>query len=86
METTLDVLRSRLIEGIEIGEAKEIRTYYDITLTKDGFCYKTRLPVACSPGQIEAIAEHTIYSALAHIALLNNDIEQTKYWLQRTLD
>lgn len=86
METTLDVLRARLIEGVEITEAKEKRTYYEVTLSKNGVDYKTRLPVSCSPGQTNAIADHTVYSALAHFALARQDLEQCKYWIQKTTE
>lgn len=83
MKTMLDIMRERLIEGVQITKAKELPSKYQIVLSKDGLHYDTTLPKQCSPGMEESLVDRTIYSALASFALQQNDIVAARYWLDR---
>ena len=83
MKTMLDIMRERLIEGVQITKAKELPSKYQIVLSKDGLNYDTMLPKQCSPGMEESLVDRTIYSALASFALQQNDIVAAWYWLDR---
>lgn len=83
METMLDILKGRLIEGVQIMKCKERASDYKIVLSKDGLNYDTTLPKSCTPGMEETLVDKTIYSALSSFALQQNDIAKTKYWLNK---
>lgn len=83
MKTMLDIMRERLIEGVQITKAKELPSKFQIVLSKDGFNYDTALPKQCSPGMEESFVDRTIYSALAFFALQQNDLAKGRYWLDR---
>lgn len=83
MKTMLDIMRERLIEGVEITKAKELPSKYNIVLSKDGLNYSTTLPKQCAPGMEEILVDKTIYSALSSYAIQRNDIVAARYWLDR---
>lgn len=83
MKTMLDILRERLIEGVQITKAKERPSNYQIVLSKDGLDYSTTLPKQCAPRMEAIVVDKTIYSALSSFALEKNDLEGARYWLDR---
>ena len=81
--TMLDVLRGRLIDGLEITKVKETNSKYTITFRFEGDEAKADLPKSCSPGAHKAVADVSIITAMSSIYFKRGDYAKAKEWLDK---
>lgn len=87
MNTMLDILKSRLPEGLEIVKVKDRVNSSQIVLT---FRYRGieiggYLQKACAPGYAEQNCDYTISSVMMALALNLGDRELADHWSERLL-
>ena len=83
--TMLDVLKGRLIDGLEIVKVKETNSRYTITFRFDGNEAKADLPKSCSPGAHDAVADTAIITAMSSIYFNRGDFAKAKEWLDKII-
>lgn len=82
----LNVLKERLLEGMEIKKAKEKPSKYEITFLIKGKEVKGEIPKTCTPGMQYKVADHTIFNVMAKSAFDMGNIEEAKMWLDKMLE
>lgn len=78
-----DVLKGRLIDGLEIVRVKETNSKYTITFRFEGDEAKADLPKSCSPGAHGAVADTSIITAMSSIYFKRGDYAKAKKWLDK---
>ena len=81
--TMLDVLKGRLIDGLEIVKVTEVNSKYTITFRFEGDEAKADLPKSCSPGAHGAVADNAIITAISSIYFNRGDFAKAKEWLDK---
>lgn len=81
----LNVLKERLLDGMEIKKAKEKPSKYEITFLIDGKEYKSEIPKACAPGMQDRIVDSTLYNVMCAAELDKGNIETAKSWLDKII-
>lgn len=81
--TMLDILKGRLIDGLEIVQVKETNSKYTITFLFEGDEAKADLPKSCSPGAHSAVADSAIITAMSTIYFHRRDFAKAKEWLDK---
>ena len=82
-KTMLDILKGRLIDGLEIVKVKETNTKYTITFAFDGDKASAELPKSCSPTAHNEVADNTIITAMSSIYFNRGDYAKAKEWLDK---
>lgn len=82
-KTMLDVLESRLIDGLEIVKVKETNSKYTITFRFGEDEAKADLPKSCPPSAHESVADNTIITAMSSIYFNRGDYAKAKQWLDK---
>ena len=82
-KTMLDVLKERLIDGLEIVKVKETNSRYTITFHFDGDEGRADLPKSCSPGAHNAVADNAIITAISSIYFNRGEFAKAKEWLDK---
>lgn len=82
----LNVLKERLLDGMEIKNVKEKRGKYEITFLISGGEIKTELPKACTPGMQDRVADQSIFNAMCQAAIEKGDYQAAKGWLDRIVE
>ena len=83
----LEILKSRLPDGLKITKVKDRASASQIQLTFSyngtqavGWLYKT-----CVPGCEKKVCDHTIASAMLSVALKQEDLEMAELWKNKLL-
>lgn len=84
--TMLDVLKERLVDGLEIVSVKESGSKFRIEFEYDGDRAKADLPKTCTPNCENEVADYTIITAMSSIYINRNDLKQAKEWLDKLHD
>lgn len=79
----LDILKERLIEGLNIKSVKENSTKYIIRFEYDGDIAKADLLKNCPPGCHNDVADNTIITAMSTIYFNRGDLKSAKEWLDK---
>ena len=79
----LDILKGRLIDGLEIVRAKETNNKYVITFRFDGDEGRADLAKSCAPGAHNAVADNAIITAISGIYFDRGDFAKAKEWLDK---
>lgn len=82
-KTMLDVLKDRLIDGLEIVKVKETNNKYAITFRFEDNEAKAGLPKSCSPGAHNKVADSTIITVMSNIYIKCGDYTKAKEWLDK---
>lgn len=82
-KTMLDVLKDRLIDGLEIVKVKETNSKYTITFRFEDNEGKADLPKSCSPGAHNEVADATIITVMSSIYMKRGDYAKAKEWLDK---
>lgn len=83
MKTMLDVLKERLIDGLNIISVKEYSTKYTIEFEYEGGKAKADLQKSCLPNCEKEVADKTIISAISTIYFNRGDFQKAKQWLDK---
>ena len=83
--TMLDVLKGRLIRGLEITKVAETNSKYTITFRFCGDTAKAELPKSCSPGAHNKVADNTIITAISSIYMKRGEYAKAKEWLDKII-
>ena len=81
----LNVLKARLLEGMEIKKVKEWKSKYDITFLINGKEVKAELTRYCALGYENSVVDSLMFNTMARVALDSGDIEAAKMWLDKDL-
>ena len=81
----LNVLKARLLEGMEIKKVKEWKSKYDITFLINGKEVKAELTRYCAFGYENSVVDSFMFNTMARVALDSGDIEAAKMWLDKDL-
>ena len=84
-KTMLNVLKRRLIDGLEIVEVKETNTKYKIKFAYEGDKATAELPKACLPKCHNEVADYTIKTAMSTIYFNRGDYAKAKEWLDKKI-
>ena len=79
----LNVLKERLLDGMEIKKVKEKPSKYEITFLIHGKEYKEELPKTCAPGCQNSVADHTLFIAMCSAEMDKGNTEAAKSWLDK---
>lgn len=79
----LNVLKERLLDGMEIKKVKEKPSKYEITFLIDGKEYKEELPKTCAPGCQNRVADHTMFNVMCAVEIGKGNMQAAKSWLDR---
>jgi hypothetical protein len=82
----LNVLKERLLDGMEIKKVKEKPSKYEITFLISGGEIKEELPKTCTPGMQDRVVDHTIFNAMCKAEIYKGNYKAAKDWLDRILD
>ena len=63
--TMLDILKERLVDGLEISKVKEKPSKYEIVFSIGDLTEKSELPKSCAPGRHNHVVDTTIFNAMA---------------------
>lgn len=86
METMLDIVKTRLPEGIKISSVKEDRSKYEITLTDGEYSSRCWVNKTYAPTMYERAADSAIYNAMAGMAIDRGDIAKGKEFLAKIIE
>ena len=81
----LNVLKERLLDGMEIKKVKEWKSKYDITFLINGKEIKTELTRYCALGYEKSAVDSVMFNAMAKAAFIRGDMEEAKMWLDMDL-
>lgn len=79
----LNVLKKRLIEGLNIVSVKETFTKYKIVFEYEGEKTTAELPKSCPPKCHNEVADNTIITAMSTIYFNRGDYAKAKEWLDK---
>lgn len=82
-KTMLEILESRLIDGLEIVKVKETNSKYTITFRFGDDEAKADLPKSCAPGAHNTVADSTIITVMSSICIRRGDFATAKEWLDK---
>lgn len=82
----LNVLKERLIDGMEIKTVKEKRSKYEITFLIRGMEIKAELTKTCPPGNQNYFVDSTIFSAMAKAFFNMGDYNEGGKWLDKIVN
>lgn len=82
-KTMLDILKARLIEGLNIKSVKENNTKYIIRFEYEGDETKAELSKSCVPGCQNDVADNCIITAMSTIYFNRGDYAKAKEWLDK---
>ena len=81
----INILKARLLPGMEIKKVKEWKSKYDITFLINGKEVKAELTRYCALGYENSVVDSVMFNTMARVALARGDIEEAKMWLDRDL-
>lgn len=84
--TMIEILKERLLDGMEIKKVKEKPSKYEIAFLISGGEIKGELPKACAPGCQNNIVDNTIFNAMCQAEIEKGDYQAAKAWLDRIID
>ena len=79
----LNVLKERLLDGMEIKKVKEKPSKYEITFLIDGKEYKSEMPKTCTPGMQDRVVDSTMFNVMCAAEINKGNIEAAKSWLDK---
>ena len=79
----INILKERLLDGMEIKKVKEKQSKYEITFMINSKEYKSELPKTCAPGCQNSVADHTLFLVMSAAEMDNGNMPAVKYWLDR---
>lgn len=79
----LNVLKSRLIDGLKIISVKETNTKYKIKFKFEDDETTAELPKSCLPNCHNEVADYTIKTAMSTIYFNRGDYAKAKEWLDK---
>lgn len=82
-KTMLEILESRLIDGLEIVKVKETNSKYTITFRFGDDEARADLPKSCAPGAQDKVADSTIITAMSSIYINRGEYAKAKNWLDK---
>jgi hypothetical protein len=82
----LNVLKERLLDGMEIKCVKEKRSKYEITFLISGGEIKEELLKTCSPGMQDRVVDHTMFNAMCKSGIEKGDYKAAKEWMDRIME
>lgn len=82
----LNVLKERLLDGMEIKKVKEKPSKYEITFLISGGEIKEELPKTCTPGRQNHVVDHTIFNAMCKAEIEKGNYQAAKCWLDRIME
>ena len=82
----LNVLKERLLDGMEIKSVKEKRSKYEITFLISGGEIKEELLKTCTPGMQDRVVDHTMFNAMCKAEIAKGDYQAAKGWLDRIIE
>lgn len=82
----LNVLKERLLDGMEIVKVKEKPSKYEITFFISGGEIKEELPKTCTPGMQNRVADHTMFNAMCKAEIEKVNFQAAKGWLDRIME
>ena len=81
----LNLLKQRLLPGLEIKKVKEKPSKYEITFTVDGKDYKSEIPKTCAPGAQNRVVDHAMYIVMCAVETNRGDLDAAKAWLDKVM-
>ena len=81
----LNVLKERLLDGMEIGKVKEKPSKYEINFLSSGGEIKEELPKTCTPGAQDRVVDHTLFNAMCKAEIAKGNYGAAKDWLDRIM-
>lgn len=81
----INILKERLLDGMEIKKVKEWKSKYDVTFSVHGQEIKAELTRYCGIGYENSVVDSVMFNVMVKSALLRGDIEEAKMWLDKDL-
>lgn len=82
----LNVLKERLLDGMEIKSVKEKRSKYEIVFLISGGEIKEELPKACAPGMQDRVVDLSMFNAMCRAEIEKGNYQAAKGWLDRMVE
>lgn len=82
----LNVLKERLVDGVEIKTVKEKRSKYEITFSIRGAEVKEELTKSCPPGNQNYFVDCAIFGAMSKACINIGDYNEGKKWLDKIVN
>lgn len=82
----LNILKERLVDGIEIKAVKEKRSKYEITFLISGAEIKEELTKTCPPGNQNYFVDSAIFGAMAKAFFKMGDYNEGGKWLDKIVN
>ena len=79
----VDILKKRLVDGLNITSFKETNTKFTILFEYQGDKAKADLPKSCAPGCHNEVVDNTIITAMSTIYFNRGDYQSAKEWLDK---
>lgn len=79
----LEILKTRLIDGLDIVSVKETNTNYKIEFEYEGDRDTAYLPKQCAPGCHNEVADNTIKTFMSGHYFKCGDYAKAKEWLHK---
>lgn len=79
----LEVLKTRLIDGLEIVSVKETNSNYKIEFEFEGDKDTAYLPKSCAPGCHNEVADYAIKTFMSSHYLKRGELAKAKEWLHK---
>lgn len=84
MKTMLDIFKSKMPEGMHVTKEKELNDRFKIKVQFLDVTISTELSKQCSPGYESRYCESILWSDLAQIYLIKDDIPKAKEYLSKS--
>ena len=81
----LNVLKERLLDGMEILKVKENRSKYEITFLISGGEIKVELPKTCAPGCQDIVVDQAMFLAMCNAETAKGKFDAAKDWLDKIM-
>ena len=84
MKTMIDIFKTKMPEGMKIVNEKELNNRFKIEVQFLDVIVPTELSKQCSPGYESRYCKSILWSALAQIYLIKDDIPKVKEYLSKS--
>ena len=79
----LNILKERLLDGMEIKKVKEWKSKYDVTFLIDGKEVKVELTKYCALGYENYAVDSVMFFAMAKSEMDKGNMQSAKMWMDK---
>lgn len=79
----LEILKTRLPDGLEIVSAKQRGATIHLVFAYKGEEVKSTLQTSCAPGAAEKLCDFTVCLAMAQFAMNRGDVAEARAWMDK---